>query len=277
MICHSLFILLALTTLSLASCGNQLAQVQAASQPPTPAEGQQPFGEATQHGELLGVTCYRVPASVFMMGDPHAQSNDAISQFTGHSYSDGAGPVRETEITTPYIISELIPAELYIRFINEHPEAERASLLNGAWQGRVVIEDGVAVINAEEGEGPVNVVSWTGALAFCEWLSREHDLSVRLPTEAEWELWESYMKSKMGARPQNVTCAWCSDYYVDELSAADNVDPLGPTTSEFQTDYGYQCRVIRRFNNRLKPRLAGAEQTPADAWVYGIQVVIELD
>lgn len=277
MIRRSLAILLALTTLPLASCGNQLAQVQAVSQPPTPAEGQQPFGEAPQQGEMLGVTCYHVPASVFVMGDPHAQSNNAISQFTSHSYSDGAGPVRETEITTPYIITELIPAELYIRFINEQPEAEHASLLNGAWQGRVVMEDDVAVINAEEDEGPVNVASWSGANAFCEWLSREHDLSVRLPTEAEWELWESYMKSKLGARQQNVTCAWCSDYYADELSPADNVDPIGPTTSEFQKDYGYQCRVIRRFNNRLKPRLPGAEQTRADAWFYGIQVVIELD
>jgi formylglycine-generating enzyme required for sulfatase activity len=34
---------------------------------------------------------------------------------------------------------------------------------------------------------PVTYLSWTDALAFCDWLSRESGQPFRLPTEAEWE------------------------------------------------------------------------------------------
>src|SRR5436305_4967614 len=33
---------------------------------------------------------------------------------------------------------------------------------------------------------PVTSVNWFDAVAYCEWLSREWDAAVRLPTEAEW-------------------------------------------------------------------------------------------
>jgi len=225
---------------------------------------------------MIGVTCYAVPASVFVMGDPHAKTAETIGQITGHSYSVGAGPVRETEITKPYIISDLIPADLYMEFLNDQPPDVRTKLVNGAEQGRITLVDNVPTITPET-EGPLNIATWAGANAFCDWLSQKYDLNFRLPTEAEWELWMQYRMFVDQVHPGELTCAWCSDYYDDELFPADNVDPRGPMTSSFQTDYGYQCRVIRRFTERYNPRMPGAEHTRSDAWLYGIQVVIELD
>ena len=39
----------------------------------------------------------------------------------------------------------------------------------------------------QRGDHPVVWVSWNDARAFCDWLSKKSGLTVRLPTEAEWE------------------------------------------------------------------------------------------
>lgn len=267
---------LAFTMLLLASCGNQPNTGPAPINTPQATSASSTYHIDDAMTERLGVMCYRVPPSVFMMGDPDAQFLSTVSNLTAESYKHGAGPVRETEITKPYIISELIPAELYLEFLtNQHPD-ERAKLINGADEGRITIRDGVPTITPET-EGPVNVVTWTGANAFCAWLSQKHSITARLPTEAEWELWMQYRMFVDQVFGNEITGAWCSDYYHEQISPADNVDPLGPVTSSFQADYGYQCRVIRRFTVRYHPRMPGAEHTRSDAWIYGIQVVIELE
>lgn len=44
-----------------------------------------------------------------------------------------------------------------------------------------------ALMSAQGDRYPVTCVSWDDARRYCEWLSRESGLPVRLPTEAEWE------------------------------------------------------------------------------------------
>jgi formylglycine-generating enzyme required for sulfatase activity len=268
--------LIALATPLLASCGNQANTAPTSTSTPRASDAASAYRVDDAMSQRLGITCYHVPASVFMMGDPDAAFLNAVSNFTAESYTKGAWPVRETEITTPYIITELVPAELYLEFLNDQPPDARSKLINGAMQGRITLTDQEPVITPGT-EGPVNVVRWAGANAFCAWLSQKHDVTARLPTEAEWELWMQYRKGVDQVVGKDITGAWCADYYDERLSPADNIDPLGPTTSSFQADYGYQCRVIRRFTERYHPRMPASEHTRADAWIYGIQIVIELD
>ncbi len=49
-------------------------------------------------------------------------------------------------------------------------------------------DDGLYEPRVGGSDVPANQVTWLGAVRYCEWLSRKTGKSIRLPTEAEWEL-----------------------------------------------------------------------------------------
>jgi sulfatase modifying factor 1 len=109
---------------------------------------------------------------------------------------------------------------------------------------------------------PVTSVSWFDAVAFCERLSREWGLAVRLPTEAEWEFaarggaaqrlypWGDELPEAVAGRWSDGPCPvgqdapngyglydmcqnvheWCSDWYdAGYYAVSPSENPRGPS------------------------------------------------
>jgi formylglycine-generating enzyme required for sulfatase activity len=84
---------------------------------------------------------------------------------------------------------------------------------------------------------PVVRVSWTKAVAFCEWLSKKTGRKVRLPTEAEWE-W--------AARAGSDKPFWWGDV-TDDFAAYANLADI--SLSDYSGNPYVQDRVKARYGN----------------------------
>lgn len=105
---------------------------------------------------LGGITFVRIPGGSFAMGDnsSHALENEQ--------------PVHRVTISSFWIASTEITFMQWKAFLDQanYP------------QGRS---------KAVSGNHPVVSVSWEDTQAFCRWFSKEYGVTMRLPTEAEWE------------------------------------------------------------------------------------------
>lgn len=95
-------------------------------------------------------------------------------------------PARKVKITKGFYIGKYkVTSAQFCKFLNAVPNPQNYIALNK--YSRIEIKDRAYVPKTGCENCSINVVPWRGAVAFCEWLSHETDLTVRLPTEAEWE------------------------------------------------------------------------------------------
>ena len=151
---------------------------------------------------------------------------------------------------------------------------------------------------------PVTSVSWFDATAFCEWLAREWNLPVRLPTEAEWEFaarggvarrrypWGDSLPDpqpgrwREGPEPvgqgepngyglfdmcQNVH-EWCSDWYdATYYATSPTENPKGPAHGVRRSSKGGAWRHQIKFSRCAARSSIPPEFRYAD---YGFRIVV---
>jgi formylglycine-generating enzyme required for sulfatase activity len=99
------------------------------------------------------------------------------------------GPQRKVVITKGFYIARYkVTCDVFCKFLNSVEEPQRSASIVLNWFSRIEFKDGRYVPKAEAGNCAVNTVPWEGANKFCKWLSHKTGQTVRLPTEAEWEL-----------------------------------------------------------------------------------------
>jgi len=129
---------------------------------------QQASGPAEQTIELAeGVTLsmVRIPAGEFIMGDAAGHPDER--------------PLSRVAIDRPFWIGRFeVTNRQFAAFDPTH---------DSAVESRFGMQFGVRGFYVNGPDQPVVRVSWSQAMAFCEWLSRKTGRAFTLPTEAQWE------------------------------------------------------------------------------------------
>ncbi len=135
----------------------------------------------------LGIEWVWVEGGSFEMGCTSEQNN----------CWDDEKPVHTVTVDGFYISKYEVTNRQYIDFLNaigangngshlgrKYIDMDDADCAIGYRNGRFYFK-GSSV--APSADCPVVEVSWYGAVAFCEWMSKKTGRTIRLPTEAEWE------------------------------------------------------------------------------------------
>ncbi len=115
----------------------------------------------------VGMKLVAVPAGAFVMGEG-AEPPKSMAEYAKRDYDES--PAHRVAIAKAFLMGahEVTNAQ-YEQFDPDHKK------LRGT--------DGVSKTDDE----PVTFVTWTQAVAYCDWLTKKEGKPYRLPTEAEWE------------------------------------------------------------------------------------------
>ena len=167
-------------------------QTNASAVQPRPADeasrretSHRPAQKTIELGRDVTLEMVLIPAGSFIMGD-----NDGL---------DDEQPAHRVTITKPfYMGTHEVTVEQFRQFVeatNYVTDAEQGTGFQGAFawnhdtaEFEMRDEYSWRTTGFAQGDNhPVVNVSWNDAAEFCKWLSREEEMFVRLPTEAEWE------------------------------------------------------------------------------------------
>ncbi len=139
--------------------------------------------EPVELANSIGMQFALIPAGEFQMGSPEGEK-DRGSDEQQH----------QVRITQPFYMGQFeVTNAQYCAFLNDVERFDEKWIdasssdcpiekRSGRWQ----IKGGDHRFGAKENQ-PMVEVSWYGAVAFADWLSKKEGKTYRLPTEAEWE------------------------------------------------------------------------------------------
>ncbi|HBJ35636.1 MAG TPA: DNA recombination protein RecF [Planctomycetaceae bacterium] len=151
----------------------------------------------------IGIKLAPIPAGEFLMGSGEA-AEDVAQAFKGQegpspSNFEDEHPQHRVRITRPFHmgVHEITVGQfrLFAEETRYRTDAEKGTEFEGAFgfdseTGELGQSKEYSWRNVgfeQSDEHPVVNVSWTDAVAFCNWLSLKEGKLYRLPTEAEWE------------------------------------------------------------------------------------------
>jgi formylglycine-generating enzyme required for sulfatase activity len=157
--------------------------LQALSHPPALAQLPQltalPLQSKLQIAATLSIPFVYVPAGSFMMGSPAGEG--ASDEHPQHEVTLDAYWISQTEVTNAQ----------YRAFIEDGGYDQQDDWTISGWDWRAsnnVTQPACWTGQQWNGDDyPVVCVSWYEAVVYTAWLSQTTGLTVRLPTEAEWE------------------------------------------------------------------------------------------
>ena len=228
-------------------------------------------------GKGLTLQCIALPAGRFLMGSP----------FYQRRYQDEYP--HEVVLTRPFFMSEIpVTQEMFEAVMGKNPSLSKGATF------------------------PVERVPFADILEFCRILSRKNGVTVRLPTDAEWEyaarvgtsnpcFVEKYKDqiSETGGRSNTTPVhtskpnAWglydmlCNGWHVTGDYKSDNVrvkevDPKGPAANDPRVHGDSTGRLHKtrggRHYDHLRPSMHGAAGPDGSIWEGGspiFRVVVE--
>lgn len=159
------------------------------------------LGVPVEHTNSLGMRLVLIPPGEFEMGAGEEEIQRACGEINAIGCAwvrplvRSEGPRHRVRITRPLFIGTCeVTVAQFRRFVKAtayQTDAERDA--HGIRSSGGGDRKGPAEINwhrpgvVQSEDGPVTQITWDDAMAFCGWLSRQENVSYRVPTEAEWE------------------------------------------------------------------------------------------
>lgn len=193
-----------------------------------------------------GVTLVHVPPGKFEMGTTRV--GDFVgtlgNRLGGMNGFPREGPPHLVRISRGFYIGRRkIWSALYAEFLNDTGQVAPTPYWMDPARGRVRWSGARWEVVPGTEELAADFVTFEGASAFCDWLSRETGLPVRLPTEAEWEF--------VAAGPEDRRFPWGSDVSAAPFHVFSDADPLlAPSDADlkrYETPLGVQGMGIGVF------------------------------
>lgn len=130
------------------------------------------------HGTRLPVMV-RIKGGEFLMGSP-------VSDKKSYEYHEDERPQRKVVVDDFYLARFPVTTEEFCVFLNERGND---GFLKPGYESMWTIEEMAGRYRPRRwvGQSAACWITWTGAQAYCSWISENTGISLRLPTEAEWE------------------------------------------------------------------------------------------
>ena len=135
----------------------------------------------------IGMSMVLIHCGEFLMGSPESDPDAKPNER----------PQRKVRITQPFFLSaHEVTVGQFRQFVEETGYQTCAERGSGGYQGidaKNLVQSSECNWRTPEGLSmpadnlPVTQVSWSDAVAFCQWLTEKEGVEYRLPTEAEWE------------------------------------------------------------------------------------------